>query len=111
MDWITDRPPTRADGDSAGRVVVLLSEGKAWYAMYYSEAAETGLPWLSFAPLAINDMVAAVETGKRRRIVSISRTVYGATHTIDAVADDGTAWWKVPGGATWTQLPALPDRG
>jgi len=47
-----------------------------------------------------------------RRIISITRTVQeSGDHTIDAVADDGTAWWMVPGEAEWTQLPALPDRG
>lgn len=42
--------------------------------------------------------------------MSLTRTVYGAVHIIDAVADDGTAWWKVPGEVEWTQLPALPQR-
>lgn len=48
----------------------------------------------------------------RRRIVSITRTVLASgDHTIDAVADDGTAWWMIAGVTDgWTQLPALPDR-
>lgn len=44
-----------------------------------------------------------------RRIVSIARTVHKHGHTLDAVADDGTAWWMIPGECDWTQLPALPD--
>ena len=49
----------------------------------------------------------------RRRIVSITRTVMASgDHTIDAVANDGTAWWMIAGVTDgWTQLPALPDRG
>lgn len=47
----------------------------------------------------------------KRRIVSLARTVLqDGHHTIDVVADDGTAWWMVPGEADWTQLPSLPDR-
>lgn len=50
-----------------------------------------------------------------RRFVSISRTVWmnqgvSQCHTIDAVADDGTAWWKVPGETEWQEMPALPAR-
>lgn len=52
MDWITDRPPTEADGDNVGRVVVLLDMGKAWYALRWSEV-EPGRPWLPFIPPAL----------------------------------------------------------
>ena len=49
----------------------------------------------------------------RRRIVSITRTVMASgDHTIDAVADDGTAWWVAQDDDEngWRQLPPLPDR-
>jgi hypothetical protein len=50
-----------------------------------------------------------------RRFASISRTVWmdhggSQCHTLDAIADDGTAWWMVPGETEWQELPALPDR-
>jgi hypothetical protein len=48
-----------------------------------------------------------------RRFVSISRTVHSAGHTLDAIADDGTAWWKVLGSddqTDWHQLSSLPAR-
>lgn len=98
MDWITDRLPTEADADGDGDVLCLRyrMDIASW------KNVESGEPWLPFAPPS---------TPQPRRIVSITRTVYGAIHTIDAVADDGTAWWKVPSEVNWTQLPALPDRG
>lgn len=78
-----------------------------------------GQPWLPFTPpiaaptpepAASEPAAPAVPVSQPRRIVSLTRTVYGALHIIDAVADDGTAWWKVPGEVEWTQLPALPQR-
>ena len=50
---------------------------------------------------------------KPRRFVSISRTVHIAGHTLDAIADDGTAWWKALGSddqTEWQQLSPLPAR-
>ena len=102
MDGITDRLPTEADADSDGDVVIQLDHDQWDMTEWYNVPEST--PWLAFKPAD------AVEAGQHRRIVSLSRTVYGAVHTLDAVADDGTAWWKVPGEADWTQLPALPDR-
>lgn len=52
MEWITDRPPTEADGDNVGCVVVLLDMGKGWYALRWSEV-EPGRPWLPFIPPAL----------------------------------------------------------
>lgn len=98
MDWITDRLPTEADADSAGDVVIRLDHDQWGIIEWYNVPEST--PWLAFKP--------AVEASKRRRIVSITRT---RDHTIDAVADDGTAWWMIAGVTDgWTQLPALPDR-
>ena len=49
-----------------------------------------------------------------RRFVSLARTLLpDGGHTLDAIADDGTAWWLIVGveGAPegWTQLHPLPD--
>ena len=51
----------------------------------------------------------------RRRFVAITRTVNAnGAHTLDAIDDDGRAWWLVVGvdGApeTWTELQSLPSR-
>jgi hypothetical protein len=50
-----------------------------------------------------------------RRFAGITRTVgINYTHTIDAIDQDGRAWWLVLGqsGApeTWTELQPLPSR-
>lgn len=99
LTWINDRLPTEADGDEDGDVIALCDGGKAWFRSYW-RAVDPGQPWIPFTPPA----------PQPRRFVSITRTVYGAVHTLDAVADDGTAWWMVPGEVEWTQLPALPKR-
>jgi hypothetical protein len=113
MDWITDRLPTEADGDEDGYVIVSNATQRKWYGMHFM-LVSCGQSWLPFpTPAAMpapESAAPATPAPQPRRFVSITRTVYGAVHTIDAVADDGTAWWMVPGEADWTQLPALPDR-
>ena len=114
MDWITDRLPTEADADSAGDVVIRLDHDQWDMTEWYNVPEST--PWIAFEPADaanfLNDIAAAVEAGKRRRIISVTRTVLERDiHTIDAIADDGTAWWMIAGVTDgWTQLPALPDR-
>ena len=113
MDWITDRLPTEADGDEDGYVIVSTATQSVWYRKYF-KLVSCGQSWLPFTPPAAmpapESVAPATSAPQPRRFVSITRTVYGAVHTLDAVADDGTAWWKVPGEVEWTQLPALPDR-
>lgn len=49
----------------------------------------------------------------KRSIVAITRTEYAnGTRIIDAVADDGTAWFMLVNYTenNWTQLPPLPDK-
>lgn len=52
----------------------------------------------------------------RRRFVSITRTVIlNGYHIIDAIDDDGVAWWRVianfsENDVDWTRLTPLPDR-
>ena len=136
MDWINDRLPTEADADRDGDVAVKQRPGSDAFAYFHWSFVKPGMIWRRtshwyaeqtpepatpasqprppFTPPGATPEPAAAAvatpTSQRRRIVSLSRTVYGAVHTIDAVADDGTAWWKVPGEADWTQLPALPKR-
>ena len=114
MDWINDRLPTEADGDEQGYVIVSNATQRKWHTKYF-ELVSWGQSWLPFTPPAAKpapeSVAPATPAPQPRRFVSITRTVDGAVHTLDAVADDGTAWWKVPGEVDWTQLPALPDRG
>lgn len=44
----------------------------------------------------------------KRRIITIFRTVHEYGHTLDAIADDGTAWCLIAGNESWEQLPELP---
>lgn len=109
MDWITDRLPTEADADSAGDVVVRLDHDQWDMTEWYNVPEST--PWVAFEPADaanfLNEVAAAVEAGNRRRIISTVE-VEG---TAMAVADDGTAWYLSADWSSWTQLPALPDRG
>ena len=118
LTWINDRLPTKEDGDRDGDVVVLCPYGSAWCLVSW-DSVGSGLFWLPFTPpivaptpepAAFKPAAPAAPVSQPRRFVSITRTVYGAGSTIDAVADDGTAWWRVPGEVEWTQLPALPMR-
>ena len=46
-----------------------------------------------------------------RRITSITRTVHHYGHTLDAIADDGTAWCMIAGDeGGWKKLPELPAK-
>lgn len=95
--WITDRLPTEADGDPDGVLIVSTEDGWAFDIWKY---VKPGTAWLSFRRPGIAP----------RRFVSVTRTVLqSGLHTIDAVADDGTAWWRVAGEKDgWNQLPPLP---
>lgn len=104
LPWITDRLPTGADGDKDGDVICLLDgTNNVWCGAHWRRV-EPGTAWLAFTPPA----TPSTPTPLTRRIVSLTRTIHGVTETIDAIADDGTAWWMVPGEVDWTQLPPLP---
>lgn len=110
LPWITDRLPLEADGDEDGDVVVLDRSSTYWAFTNWCQV-DAGTPWLAFTPL-ISAEPTAEPTNQPRRFVSINRIVLGdGAYSIDAVADDGTAWWMVPGEFEWTEmLPPLPPR-
>lgn len=62
------------------------------------------------------ELVSVTALPTRRRLVSITRTVsLNGSHTIDAIDDDGVAWWKSISDSPekdvdWTRLTPLPDR-
>jgi hypothetical protein len=51
-----------------------------------------------------------------RRFASFTRTICQTdwSHTLDAIDDDGRAWWLIVGNDqapdTWTELQPLPSR-
>ena len=47
-----------------------------------------------------------------RRFVHLSRTVHEHGHTLDAIDEDGRAWWLITGmdDKEWTELQPLPSR-
>ena len=110
LPWITDRLPLEDDGDEDGDVVVLVGSSVYWAFTNWRQVI-AGTPWLAFTPL-ISAKSTAEPTNQPRRFVSINRIVLGdGAYSIDAVADDGTAWWMVPGEFEWTEmLPPLPPR-
>jgi hypothetical protein len=46
-----------------------------------------------------------------RMFTSITRTLYTDEQSVlDAIADDGTAWWNYESSDWWQPIPSLPDR-
>lgn len=65
----------------------------------------------------VSDVEVCTDRSPSRRFVSLSRTYFGphgSAYVLDAIDDDGRAWWLVVGvdGAPtrWTTLPPLPSR-
>lgn len=123
--WITDRRPTRADGDEDGDVRVrYYSPNSQDYSYLHWSYVGANVPWKhckGCEPAAEPAVEPAAEpaaeppTTTPRRFVALTRTVHEFGHTLDAIADDGTAWWRVlpalePLDAVWTQLDPLPVR-
>ena len=104
LTWITDRPPTEADGDEDGYVIVSTPTQRKWYRLYF-RLVSCGQSWLPFPPPAAAPEP-ATPASHPRPIVNIALDA----DSVAAVADDGTAWWLSGDGTKWTQMPALPDR-
>ena len=110
-DWITDRLPTEADADRDGEVAVKQRPASASHPYFHWSSVKPGMAWRRTDYWVAPEP--AVPATQPRRFVSISRTVQPAGHTLDAIADDGTAWWKVLGSddqTDWHQLSPLPAR-
>jgi len=109
-EWITDRPPTEADADPDGDV--LVQKRPAVFVAVPWQYVAAGAPWRRTA-LWCQVTPAAKPTPKAlqpRRYVSISRMVDAHRHgsILDAVADDGTAWWCLSDVTPWKQHAPLP---
>lgn len=104
-DWIIDRAPTRADGDSDGNVLVRMKPNSPAPMDFHWAYVKPGTPWrrtmLWEAPKP------AAPASQPRRFASL--TTLDGGDALAAVADDGTAWYLNSKWTEWTQLPALPD--
>lgn len=120
-DWITDRPPTEADGDKDGDVWVRIRPDRELGLHMHWSHVGIGKPWQRSQfwmppapqPKPEPEPEEVVAELSPRRFVFISRTVQAnGFHTLDAIDDDGVAWWMVlgdtPGGDVWTRLAPLP---
>ena len=101
-DWITDRLPTEEDADCDGEVFVLSDRGVDFIS--WNHVVTLGTPWRPFAkPTEIFPT--------ERRFAFVSRAIEpGGDHIIDAIDDDGNAWWMVAGSSEWNRLTPLPAK-
>jgi hypothetical protein len=62
------------------------------------------------APLPVAEQPTHKVIRQPRRFMSISRTIAPDRDVLDAIDDEGVAWWMVPGETWWQRLAALPAR-
>lgn len=124
-NWITDRRPTEADGDSDGDVLARYhpdSDGHCYLHWSHVGEATPWRHWSRWQPPALPPLPdqyfqpSQPTKPSPRRFVSVTRTVHEFGHTIDAIDEDGVAWWMAlttddpyqeP---EWHQLTPLPGR-
>lgn len=117
-DWITDRRPTEADGDEDGEVVLRrFADGRRDSTLGKREALVDwrhigkGVPWKRtdiWQPPATSEPTP-------RKFASLTRTITDFGHIIDAIDEDGVAWWMGTASdadheTKWQQLLPLPGR-
>ena len=112
-DWITDRPPTAADVDSDGDVVARYHPDDDDYCYMHWSYVGAGVPWRHCVGAGVppTDLEPAPTP---RKFASLTRTVTDHGHIIDAIDDDGVAWWMMLSTddpeSEWQQLTPLPGR-
>jgi hypothetical protein len=114
-NWITDRRPTRADGDKDGYVIARCDPDNNdvltylhWSHPHWERVRYRLIPWrhteIRQSPTAA--------TPTPRKFASLSRTVTDFGHTIDAIDEDGVAWCMTvatdDSEPQWRQLLPLP---
>jgi len=124
QNWITDRRPTEADGDENGEVVLRrFSDGRqdsttgSFDALVDWRHIGEGVPWQHTGVWQSPAPAAEPEppTATPRKFVAISRTVWmdgggSQAHTLDAIDEDGVAWWKLACETFWRQTTPLPAK-
>jgi len=136
QEWITDRPPTKADGDRDGLVRMLPEPGaepEDWLGIHWSYVA-TGAPWSHTyfweppaepepAPAepapAEPDRIAALEqrvaeleaelcpSGPERIAARRVVRIAGGDDCLGALCNDDSLFQLT--GGVWTELPAIPQ--
>ena len=127
-NWITDRPPTEADGDKDGDVWVRICPDRLTGMHMHWSHVGIWTPWRHShywsppAPKPELEPEPAARATETRRFVSISRTILkNGDHILDAIDDEGVAWWMrldtqphhpafPPEDPAWQQLLPLPAR-
>jgi len=121
--WVEPQKPALAVGQQWRRrdgVVVTISRYDVSHDLFYAGGHWHRVDGSSCINHSDADLVELIEPAAElepahmpRRFVSISRTDWTAEesdgHTLDAIADDGTAWWKHSYQSQWTQHPPLPS--
>lgn len=112
-DWITDRQPTEAEGDTHGYVVVPRGPDLRDKLLQHWSYVGPGVPWHHCSGWQPPAPVAepARPATEPRRFVSISRTIVSdEDHILDAIADDGTAWFlRSNVWSRWRPMVSLPE--
>lgn len=119
--WITDRAPSDLDVDVRGFIQIPNPSGAGRGMRIPLENYRDGQPWRhTHSPRAWCQKVrqekdqapdySAAEFWETRRFVSITRTVDGGDHFIDAIDDSGIAWWRLGHESCWRMHDSLPER-
>jgi hypothetical protein len=110
-EWITDRLPTAADGDSDGDVTAPADPGRLDGNTRFSHWSIVGprAPWRHTtywkAPAQEPAPVAITEAGQPRKVVQIT----GAPDGLHALCDDGSVWFNSNESGGWYRVPAVPQ--
>jgi hypothetical protein len=111
-EWITDRPPTEADADDDGEVIISWTPGdtpeeSCKWAKY--SAVSPGQPWWSERADYARDYAARVTPPPApapARVVTA--LAIDSDVTVIAACNDGTMWIRQPMGG-WGQIPSIPQ--
>jgi hypothetical protein len=126
--WITSRQPLESDGNKDGAVHVRKYPNKSWGVNIHWSYVGPGVPWehtrdyegviepIPFEALPEDipeePVLEKNESTPSRTFFSIKRT-YVNGHFFDAIASDGTAWWRYADGlgsnTYWIRHPPLPQ--
>ena len=116
-DWITDRSPTKADGDMDGDVLVQVRPESVVGTCLHWAYVSPGTPWrhTTFWKIFNEAPKPDARATEPRRFVSISRTLLSPTESIiDAIDDEGVAWTRkslpFPPQPSWQRIDPLPAR-